>query len=125
MSLLNTTRTRKFVLIAVLAAFATQAGATGTSPPPVDTQTKVGAVLSGARADLTVAGPTGSDLSTRVADVQESTQQVLLGINSSVADSYHANTADPSARPSIGRNGNSNGDAQKLTQAIILGRASW
>jgi hypothetical protein len=127
MSTFNIKQTRKFVpgklaLIAVLAAFGAQVEAAVPSAELVDTQTKVGAVVSGARADLTVTQATGTDVRLGVVDAQESTRQVLAGIHGSSAKGHE--TAASSNQPSIGSNGRSSGEVQKLTQALVLGRAA-
>src|SRR5690348_13275233 len=124
MSTFNLTQIRKFALIAAVAAFAAQAEAAGTSAL-VDTQTKVGASVSGARTELNAVDVRGADVSSRATDGQVSTQQILLGINSSTTDSNRGtDTAASSTRSSIGSNGQSNGESQKLTQALVLGRAA-
>src|SRR5262249_143877 len=126
MSTFNIKQTRKFgpgkfALIAVFAAFAAQAEAAGTATTLVDTQTKVGAVLSGARTELTVTQATSTS---NAVDAQESTRKVLAGINSSGTDVRGTEASVASIRPSIGTNGRSSGEVQKLTQAIVLGRAA-
>jgi hypothetical protein len=114
MNTFSSTQTRRLFFVAVLAAFAAQAEASGTTSKSVDTQTKVGAVLAGARADVNVTVPSTSGVHSQVADVHNSTQQILLGINSSKAG----------VRYSIGNNGQSTTEVQKLTQAVVLGRAA-
>jgi hypothetical protein len=128
MSTFNIKQTRKFVpgklaLIAVLAAFGAQVEAGVPSAQFVDTQTKVGAVVSGARADQTVTQATGTDVRLAAVDTQESTRQVLAGTHGSSSEGSHEAAAS-SHQPSIGSNGRSSGEVQKLTQALVLGRAA-
>ena len=124
MSTLNTTRNRLPVLVALLATFAASAHAAESAGPVVDTQTKVAAVLAGtppsvgARAEVNIREVNGADAASHAADVQEITQRLLLGVNGSNGNrSSHVNN-----QPSVGSNGHSGEDAQKLAQAVVAGQ---
>jgi hypothetical protein len=120
MSTFNTTRNRLTVLAALLATFAASAQAAEAASPVVDTQARVSAVLAGTRAELNFREVIAADAASHATDVQQATQRILLGTNGSNGNqSTHTST-----QPSVGSNGHSGDDAQKLAQAVVLGRSA-
>jgi hypothetical protein len=126
MSTLQSINTRKWLLVPVFAAFAAYAQASRAADSFGDIQSPVRAVLEGARSHIDSSRPATIGARSRVADIQESTRQILLGTNNSnagvrVTDSGSAATA--SARSSAG-NRHGGGDVQRQTQRVVLGRAA-
>ncbi len=120
MSTLNTHRNRLTVLAALLATFAASAQAAETASSVVDTQARVSAVLAGTRAELNFRDVGASDADLHATDVQQATQRTLLGVNGSNGNQ----STSTSPRLSLGSNGHSGDDAQKLAQAVVLGRSA-
>src|SRR6266702_5406627 len=85
MNTLKSINTRKLLLVPVLAAFAAYAQASQAADSVGDTQSQVRAVLEGARSHIDSSRPATIGASSRVADIQESTRQILLGTNNSNA----------------------------------------
>jgi hypothetical protein len=112
MNTLNSTNTRKLLLVPVFAAIAAFAQASHAADAFGDTENRVRSVLEGARTYAT--SEQRSD-SSRVFDVQEHARQVLLGVNGS-----KPNVQVVSSESSR----HSSEDAQKFTQRVILGRAA-
>ena len=123
MNTLKSINTRKLLLVPVFAAFAAYAQSSQAADSFGDTQTQVRSVLEGARPHLDASRPATIGAPTGLADIQESTRQILLGTNSSNAGVGSASTATSSTGSSAS-NGNGGGDAQRWTQRIILGRAA-
>lgn len=122
MSTLTSIRAHKRALLSLLGVLAVAAQAAGASTL-ADTQTKVAAIVAGVRANLNVSEPVGSGVSSRAFDGQEAAQRLLLGIDHSTVEiGQHSATAING--PSIGSNGQSSGNSQKLTQAVVLGRSA-
>jgi len=118
--------TRKWLLVPVFAAFAAYAQASQAADSVADTQSQVRAVLEGARSHIDSSRPATLGAPSRVADIQESTRQILLGTNNSnagvrVTDSGSTGTA--SAGSSAG-NRHGGGDVQRQTQRVVLGSAA-
>jgi hypothetical protein len=114
--------TRKLLLVPVFAAFAAYAQASQAADSFGDTQSQVRSVLEGARyGDSSRPAATGA--SSRVADIQESTRQILLGTNNSNAGADSGSTATSNVGSSAS-NRNGGGDMQRWTQRVVLGRAA-
>jgi hypothetical protein len=126
MNTLQSINTRKWLLVPVFAAFAAYAQASQAADSFGDAQSQVRAVLEGARSHIDSSRPAIIGAPSRVADIQESTRQILLGTNNSnagvrVTDS--ASTATASAGLSAS-NRHGGGDVQRQTQRVVLGRAA-
>ena len=113
--------TRKLLLVPVFAAFAAFAQASQAADSFGDTQSQVRSVLEGARSHADSSGPATAP--SRVADIQKSTRQILLGTNNSNAGADGKSTATSSAGSSAS-NRTGGGDVQRWTQRVILGRAA-
>jgi methylthioribose-1-phosphate isomerase len=122
MNTLKSINTRKLLLVPVFAAFAAYAQASQAG----DTQSQVRSVLEGARSHIDSSRPATIGAPSRVADIQESTRQILLGTNNSnagvrVTDSGSTATASAGSSAS---NRHGGGDVQRQTQRVVLGRAA-
>ena len=122
MNTLKSINTRKLLLVPVFAAFAAYAQASQAADSVGDTQSQVRSVLEGAR-HMESSRPATIGAPSRVADIQESTRQILLGTNNSNAGAGSRSTATSSVGSSAS-NGNGGGDVQKWTQRVVLGRAA-
>jgi hypothetical protein len=101
MNTLQSINTRKFLLVPVFAAFAAYTHIDSSRP-------------------ATIGAPS------RVADIQESTRQILLGRTNSNAGApvvVSGSTATLSAGSSAS-NQHGGGDVQRQTQRVVLGRAA-
>jgi hypothetical protein len=126
MNTLKSINTRKWLLVPVFAAFAAYAQASQAADGLGDTQSQVRAVLEGARSHIDPSRPATIGAPSRVADIQESTRQILLGTNNSNAGvrvSDGGSIAAASAGSSAS-NRHSAGDMQTQTQRVVLGRAA-
>jgi hypothetical protein len=126
MNTLQSINTRKLLLVPVFAAFAAYAQASQAADSFGDTQSQVRAVLEGARSHIDSSRPATIGAPSRVADIQESTRQILLGTNNSnagvrVTDGGSIATASAGS-PASNRHGG--GDMQRQTQRVVLGRAA-
>ena len=126
MNTLQSINTRKLLLVPVFAAFAAYAQTSQAADSVGDTQSQVRAVLEGARSHIDSSRPATIGASSRVADIQESTRQVLLGTNNSnagvrVTDSGSTGTASAGSSAS---NRHGGGDVQRQTQRVVLGSAA-
>jgi hypothetical protein len=126
MNTLQSINTRKWLLVPVFAALAAYAQASQAADGWGDTQSQVRAVLEGARSHIDSSRPATIDAPSRVADIQESTRQILLGTNNSnagvrVTDGGSVATASAGSSPS---NRHGGGDMQRQTQRVVLGRAA-
>jgi hypothetical protein len=122
MNTLQLSNTRKWLLVPAFAAFAAYAQVSEAADSFGDTQSRVRSVLEGARY-VDSSRPATIGASSRVADIQESTRQILLGTNNSNAGADSGSTATSSAVSSAS-NRNGGGDMQRSTQRVILGRAA-
>jgi hypothetical protein len=118
--------TRKLLLVPVFAAFAAYAQASQAADSFGDGQSQVRSVLEGVRSHTDSSRPETIGAPSRVADIQETTRQILLGTTNSnagvpVVDS--GSTATPSAATSAS-NRHGGWDAQRQTQRVVLGRAA-
>jgi len=123
---LRSINTRKWLLIPVFAAFAGYAQASQAADSFGDTQSQVRAVLEGARSHIDSSRPATIGAPSRVADIQESTRQILLGTNNSnagvrVTDGGSIATASAGSSAS---NRHGGWDMQRQTQRVVLGRAA-
>jgi hypothetical protein len=123
MNTLKSINTRKLLLVPVFAAFAAYAQASHSADSFGDTQSQVRSVLEGARSHVDSSRPATIGAPSRVADIQESTRQILLGTNNSNAGTGSGSTATSSAGSSAS-NRNGGGDVQRWTQRVVLGRAA-
>ena len=126
MNTLQSINTRKWLLVPVFAAFAAYAQASQAADGGGDTQSQVRAVLEGAPFHSDSSRPATIGAPSEVADIQESTRQVLLGTTNSNAGVRVTNSeaaASASAELSA-TNGHSGGDVQRQTQRVVLGRAA-
>ena len=126
MNTLQLSNTRKWLLVPVFAAFAGYAQASQAADSFGDTQSQVRAVLEGARSHIDSSRPATIGAPSRVADIQESTRQILLGTNNSngglrVTDSGSIATASAVSSAS---NRHGGGDMLRQTQRVVLGRAA-
>src|ERR1700731_4893024 len=126
MNTLQSINTRKWLLLPVFAAFAAYAQASQAADSFGDGQSQVRSVLEGARSHIDSSRPAIIGAPSRIADIQESTRQILLGTNNSnagvrVTDS--ASTATASAGLSAS-NRHGGGDVQRQTQRVVLGRTA-
>ena len=123
---LQSINTRKWLLVPAFAAFAAYAQASQAADSFVDTQSQVRAVLEGAPSHIDSSRPPTIGAPSRVADIQETTRQILLGTNNSNAgvgvtgSGSKANSSDGSSAT----NGHGGGDVQRQTQWVVLGRAA-
>jgi hypothetical protein len=126
MNTLKSINTRKLLLVPVFAAFAAYAQASQAADSFGDTQSQVRSVLEGARSHTDSSRPAIIGAPSRVADIQESTRQILLGTtnsNSGAPVVVSGSTATSSAGASAS-NRNGGGDVQRQTQRVVLGRAA-
>jgi hypothetical protein len=126
MNTLQSINTRKWLLVPVFAAFAAYAQASQAADSFGDTQSQVRAVLEGARSHIDSSRPATIGVPYRVADIQESTRQILLGTNNSnagvrVTESGSTATAGAGSSASKRHGG---WDVQRQTQQVVLGRAA-
>jgi hypothetical protein len=125
MNTLQSINTRKWLLVPVFAAFAAYAQTSQAADSFGDTHSQVRAVLEGARSHVDSSRPATIGAPSRVADIQESTRQILLGTNNSTAGvrvTDGGSTATASASSATNRHGG--GDVQRQTQRVVLGRAA-
>jgi hypothetical protein len=118
--------TRKLLLVPVFAAFAAYAQASQAADSFGDARSQVRSVLEGARSETDSSRPATIGAPSRVADIQESTRQVLLGTinsNTGVPVVVSGSTAISSAGASAS-NRHGGGDALRQTQRVVLGRAA-
>jgi hypothetical protein len=126
---MNTVRSinaRKLLLVPVFAAFAAYAQASQAADSFGDGQSQVRSVLEGARSHTDSSRPATIGDPSRVADIQESTRQILLGItnsNAGVPVIVSGSTSTSSAAMSAS-NRHGGWDAQRQTQRVVLGRAA-
>jgi hypothetical protein len=126
MNTLKSINTRKLLLVPVFAAFAAYAQASQAADSFGDGQSQVRSVLEGARAHTDSSRPATIGPPSRVADIQESTRQILLGTtnsNAGVPVVVSESTASSSAGTSAS-NRHGGWDAQRQTQWVVLGRAA-
>jgi hypothetical protein len=126
MNTLKSINTRKVLLVPVFAAFAAYAQASQAAGSFGDTQSQVRSVLEGVRSHIDSSRPATNGAPSRVADIQESTRQILLGRANSNAGApvvVSGSTATLSAGSSAS-NQHGGGDVQRQTQRVILGRAA-
>jgi hypothetical protein len=126
MNTLKSINTRKWLLVPVFAAFAGYAQASQAADSFGDTQSQVRAVLEGARSHMESSRPAIIGAPSRIADIQESTRQILLGTNNSnagvrVTDGGSIATASAGSSASNRHGGE---DMQRQTQRVVLGRAA-
>jgi hypothetical protein len=124
MNTLKSINTRKLLLVPVFAAFAAYAQASQAADSFSDTQSQVRAVLEGSRSQIDSGRPAVIGAPSRVADIHESTRQVLLGANSSSAGVQGQSTATSSARSSASNRNGGGDEVQKQTQRVVFGRAA-
>lgn len=124
MKTVQSINTRKWLLVPVFAAFAAYAQASEAADSFGDTQSQVRAVLEGAPSHTDSSWPATIGAPSAVADIQESTRQVLLGTNNSNAN-VRVTDSGSNATASAGSSAtNGSGDVQRQTQRIVLGRAA-
>jgi len=126
MNTLKSINTRKLLLLPVFAALAAYAQASQAADSFGDGQSQVRSVLEGARSHTDSSRPATIGAPSPVADTQESTRQILLGItnsNAGVPVIVGGSTATSSAATSAS-NRHGGWDAQKQTQRVVLGRAA-
>jgi hypothetical protein len=126
MNTLKSINTRKLLLVPVFAAFAAYAQASQAADSFGDTQGQVRSVLEGARSHVGFSRPAAIGAPSRVADIQESTRQILLGRTNSNAGApvvVSGSNATLSAGHSAS-NQHGGGDVQRQTQRVVLGRAA-
>jgi hypothetical protein len=126
MNTLKSINTRKLLLVPVFAAFAAYAQASQAADGLGDGQSQVRSVLEGARSHTDSSRPATIGAPSRVADIQESTRQILLGTtnsNAGVPVVVSGPTSISSAAASAS-NRNRGGDALRQTQRVVLGRAA-
>src|SRR5690242_9529502 len=121
MSTFNTTQTRRFFVIPAFAALAVFAQASQAADRAGDIQTQVASVVAGARSESSTVQGVGS-VSHRV-DFQESTRRLLAGERNFGINVDTQASAAAVGSP-VGSNGQSSNEVQKLTQAVVLGRAA-
>jgi hypothetical protein len=122
MDTLQSINTRKWLLVPVFAAFAAYAQASQAAGSFGDTQSQVRAVLEGARSHIDSSRPATIGAPSRVADIQESTRQILLGTNNSNAGVRVIDSGSTAGSSASNRHGG--GDVQRQTQRVVLGRAA-
>ena len=123
---MNTLNTRKWLLVPVFTVFAAYAQASQAADGFGDAQSQVRAVLEGARSHTDFSRPATIGAPSGVADIQETTRQILLGTansNAGVQVTNSGSTATASARSSA-TNGHGGEDVQRQTQRVVLGRAA-
>lgn len=118
MNKLQSTNTRKWLVVPAFAALAAYAQASQAADSFGDAQSQVRAVLQGTTSPVDSSRTVPTAVTSRVADVQELARQTLLGNHNSNAGARvtDAALATVSAR--------SSGDVQKQTQRVVLGRAA-
>src|SRR3984893_12762633 len=126
MNTLQSINTRKWLLVPVFAAFAAYAQSSQAADSFGDTQSQVRAVLEGSRSHIDSGRPATIGAPSRVADTQESTRQILLGTHNSnaggrVTDRGSVATASAGSSAS---NRHGDGDVQRQTQRVVLGRVA-
>jgi hypothetical protein len=118
--------TRKWLLVPVFAALTAYTQASQAADTLGDTQSQVRAVLEGARSHIDSSRPGTIGAPSGVADIQESTRQILLGTANSNAGARVPDSA-PTATASAGSsasNRHGSNDVQRQAQRVVLGRAA-
>jgi hypothetical protein len=126
MNTLQSINTRNWLLVPVFTAFAAYAQASQAADGLGDTQSQVRAVLEGSRSHIDSSRPATVGASSGVADIQESTRQILLGTansNAGVRVTDSAPSATASAGPSAS-NRHGSDDVHRQAQRVVLGRAA-
>jgi hypothetical protein len=127
MNTLRSINTRKLLLVPVFAAFAAYAQTSQAADSFGDgQQSQVRSVLEGARSHTDSSRPATIGDPSRVADIQESTRQILLGITNSNAGVpvIVSGATAPSSAATSASNRHGGWDAQRQTQRVVLGRAA-
>ena len=119
MNTLQSTNTRTWLLVPVLAVFAAYAQAASAANSFEDTQSQVRAVLQGGPS-VDAGRPTAILAPSRVTDIQESTRQILMG-TSNASPSAQVTAGGPHA---TARAGHGDADMQIQAQRTVLGRAA-
>jgi hypothetical protein len=124
MNTVQSINTRKWLLVPVFAAFAAYAQASQAADSFGDTQSQVRAVLEGAPSHIDSSRPATIGAPSRIADIQESTRQILLGTNNSNAGVTDSGSTATASAGSSASNRDGGGDVQRQTQRVVLGRAA-
>jgi hypothetical protein len=116
MSTFNTTR--RLLVVPVFAALAVCAQASQAADRTADTQARVAAVVAGVHQSNSTPAQSVGTVSHRI-DSQDSARRLLAGERN-----LSSNAGEGSTQASIGTNGQSSNEAQKLTQGVVLGRVA-